>query len=86
MNHYKQCANSIKFGAKTYQIMGRFTATIPPPNNTILNINTHIPINVPFLNGPDIFMEYEMKTDFEQKQLTVEKEIGNSAEVRKRTC
>lgn len=55
--------------------MKSFIARFPLPNNTRLNIKTHIvTINVPILIGLDMFMEHGMKKDFENHQLTCRKE------------
>lgn len=49
---HKRSANSFRFGATKYQIMGSIYAKIPLPNCKKLRMKTHIvPINVPFLIG-----------------------------------
>lgn len=71
----KWLASLFKYGATKYQIMKSFIARFPLPNNTRLNIKTHIvTINVPILIGLDMFMEHGMKKDFENHQLTCRKE------------
>lgn len=55
--------------------MGSFYIRIPNDYGTHINIKTHIfPINVPFLIGIEVFLEYSLPLDLETHQLMCKKE------------
>lgn len=60
-------ASPFKFGAKTNESMGSFSASIPIPITKNLHIKTHIlPVNMAFLIGLSIFMKHCITMVFEQ--------------------